>query len=485
MKKLYCWKDGIYISKSIINDRFYITNLTFEHIDNYNNRNHNHEEYKSIETIPCCDLLKVASLNEKWGVIDLHGNIIIPLQFKEIQVFSPTLFFVIEEKTIDCYEEKDIEKFRNVVHKEQISDSWCLEKTRVTCEYIGVYNDRGEELHPPTIETIELLKGNSYFKILEGGLYGIIDLDGKCIIPQIYTRLEQITFKGEMLFEGNRSDKKELIKINGETLPLELFGHHNYKLKVDNKYLLYNGQKSLDIITLYDDIQCLSDEDEIDDYYCPPTYGYFKIKNDNHWGIIKEGKEILSPIYNEIINENRISSLIDDYNCLIQYSVISDGNKKVGCINNYGYIVFTEKYDDIKLVDRENYAIQKNGLWGIIDLCSNYILLPEYDDIIVDEKLYLSTNVIIRKGNKYGVFNLTRGLIIPVIYDIIKYDLYLFYAKQGSFFYKFDNNGILVSKYNLLTDYSQGYEDEKSEIFIRDSSDIDLSTDEQFYRINN
>lgn len=132
------------------------------------------------------------------------------------------------------------------------------------------------------------------------------------------------------------------------------------------------------------------------------------------------GKEIIATRYDEI-----------DFKESTQEFFVST-NKKVGILLSNGSIKIGISYDEIKLIDKELglYLVKNNNKYGVLDEQANYVIHMECDAIGVDTTQYPSNNIEnqyilfgnaipIRQGQKWGLYNKSGQLILPIEYDSI------------------------------------------------------------------
>ena len=285
--------------------------------------------------------------NEKYGVIDDKGNILIESSYDVVNIPNPTKAVFI------CYYEYNEE----------------------TGEYkTKVLNDKGEQILSEYEQVLPLMCEEStsnipfeksVLKYKENGKYGIIDFEGKKITKPIYESIESLEYReGTLLVEQN--GKFGLININGK----EIIETEYDQIESDAYYTTKNDYMEAGFIV----------KNKTDEGY---RYGY----------INKEGKEILEPEYNEI---NRITEIKDDENI---YLLVSK-NAKYGILKNNKEIVPIE-YEEIEFNKANNLLIvQKNTKQGVLSLDGTEILPTDFDYI-----LCTANKITAKKGETIEVYN--------------------------------------------------------------------------------
>lgn len=285
--------------------------------------------------------------NEKYGVIDDKGNILIEPSYDVVNIPNPTKAVFI------CYYEYNEE----------------------TGEYkTKVLNDKGEQILSEYEQVLPLMCKEStsnipfeksVLKYKENGKYGVIDFSGKKVTKPIYESIESLEYReGTLLVEQN--GKFGLININGK----EIIETEYDQIESDAYYTTKNDYMEAGFIV----------KNKTDEGY---RYGY----------INKEGKEILEPEYNEI---NRITEIKDDENI---YLLVSK-NAKYGILKNNKEIVPIE-YEEIEFNKANNLLIvQKNTKQGVLSLDGTEILPTDFDYI-----LCTANKITAKKGETIEVYN--------------------------------------------------------------------------------
>lgn len=348
--------------------------------------------------------------NQKYGVIDKQGNVIINPEYDKISIPNPS------KSVFICYYNYNSEN--------------------ETYETV-VYNEKKEELFKNYEEVLPLMFKDYTTKIpyekkvlqyKENGKYGLIDFNGKRITKPEYDSIESLLYKeGYLLVE--KEGKHGIIDGNGRKI-------------VNFEY---------DII--------------IADGYYEKKSKYagagFIVGNKNEKGyqygyINNEGKIILDVEYNEI---DRITNIIDDKNVYL----VAFKNGKAGILKNKEYIA-EHQYDDVEYnIKNKLFLVKKLSKQGVITLKGEKVIDTEYDNILIsgdkiiaqkeeenftfdlegnikeEENEIISTDnenyfVTIDDNEKYGVINKNNEILINNKYRYIEYlfdDYFIASAQDG------------------------------------------------------
>ena len=348
----------------------------------------------------------VLNNENKMGVIDRSGNIIIDANYEDVKIPNP------EKPLFACYNGDAVE-ILNANNEKILTDF--------------------EKVEPIRLESIasDLMYEKSVLKYLENGKYGLVSFDGKKITKPIYDEITGLPYKeGELLVKQN--EKYGVINIKGNKL-----------IKIE-----------------YDKI-------EVDGYYEESGYKYagYIISNTTEEGyrygyIDYKGNLVLEPEYNEL---SRIVEISDNENAYL----LCAKNGQFGVMKNEKEIVPNE-YQSIEYDENNQLlVVEKSKKYGISTLEGNLIVPAQYNSIdITGVYLYAQndqgttvynsngteantdTNMAIlntenekykiridnTNGTKYGVIGKDGEQIIEEKYNYIEYlyDRYFIVSDENS-----------------------------------------------------
>ena len=329
--------------------------------------------------------------NEKFGVIDNQGNIIIEPQYDDVKIPNP------EKNVFICYEGQTTKVMND--KKEQIYTE---------------YNN----ITPLVLKNVstDLRYEKSVLKYEEDGKYGLISLEGKKITNPIYEEIDTLQYK-----EGE------------------------FVIKKDNKYGIMNMNGYVIINPEYDNIKA-------DAYYSTDT-GYkndgYIVSNTTDEGyrygyIDNEGNKILDTNYNDLY---RINYEGETY-------LICAENGKYGLFNKDKNIIPNE-YQAITYIEGDNLClVQKGKKYGIITLEGSMILQVRYNQIDINGDYIYTTDenseikVYDKKGNEVEV---NQNTTISTIQENPEYKIYID-TSNGTTLYSIyqGENKITNGNYNYI-----------------------------------
>ena len=270
----------------------------------------------------------VINENNKYGVIDRDGNVVVEAKYDVVQIPNPS-----KDIFICLYD-------YNSEEKDYSSD---------------VFNSKGEKLYQeyenvqaiPTETTYDGIPfEKTVLKFKKDGKYGLINLDGKQVLKPEYESITAIPYKEGMLIV-KQNEKCGVVNVNGKTLiPAEY-----ESITADNYYSDQTMYKTTGFI-----VSKKSDEGY--------RYGYIDYK----------GKTIAKTEYTQI---DRVTDVEDDKNVyLVAYK-----NGQAGLLKNKK-VVLNYEYEDISYnAYNDVFVIKRNSKEGIADKQGKIKVPTEYTNI--------------------------------------------------------------------------------------------------------
>ena len=270
----------------------------------------------------------VLNIDDRYGVIDDQGNIIIEPSYNVIQIPDPSIPVFI---CMSNYSTETKEYETKVLNDK---------KEQIITGYDNV------QAIPTETTADEVPFENTVLRYKQDGKYGLIDMEGNEITDAIYDEITAMTYKEGMLLV-REGDYVGIINING----VEVIKPEYYSITVDKYY---------DVDTKYQKTGFIVCKVEENGY----RYGYINYKGD----------KVLDTEYTQL---ERVSEIEDNDNIyLIAYKDGQAGllrNRKVILNHEYENIIYNA-YNNV-------FVIQRNGRQGVADNDGNIKIEPQYTNI--------------------------------------------------------------------------------------------------------
>jgi len=315
-----------------------------------------------------------AYTNEKWGVIDNTGKLIIDTVYDEM--------VVVPDKNKDlfiCTIEVDYE---NENYSTKVLD-------KNGTEILTNYNN---------VQAIENTDGmniwyeNNILKFEQNGKYGLLDFSGKLILNAEYDNIYALSgIEKNIIIE--KEGKKGLVNTSmgevivepeySEITTLTETYENGYIVSRDGKYGVISADAKIVFEPVYEEIKNVTS----DGYYAVVENGKVKLIN-------SEGETKLQSGFDEIFEING------------ENITISLGGK-YGVIKIDGTTVIEPKYEDLKYIYGTNYIAKKDDKYGIVSTEDESVMDFKYTsmeyiktaDFIQAEKENYKTDLIDRQFN--------------------------------------------------------------------------------------
>ena len=336
--------------------------------------------------------------NQKYGVIDRNGNIVIEAEYEAVQIPNPSkaIFVCVKE-----YNE-NTKEYETVVYNEKKE---VLFSNYKNVQSISIYTNVNSTPYEKSVLTYK-----------ENGKYGLINLEGKQITKPVYDEISSINYKeGTFLVKQNELEGiinmkgKVIIKCEYESVTSDNYYSENGYNKqagfiVSKKtedgyrygYVNYRGTIILNpIYTQLERVTEIANEKGV----------YFIAFKNGQAGLLKNNKEILNYEY-EDIQYNVLGSIF-----------VTKRNGKYGAVNQEGTTVLYPEYDNVYTGGMYLNALKDKDIF-IFDLNGNKIETNEVSKTKTENANYYIT---IDKNNKYKVVDSKDNIIIDKDYTYIEY----------------------------------------------------------------
>lgn len=292
--------------------------------------------------------------DEKWGVINEQGEIVIAPTYQEMITIldsSKDVFLC----TYDINEE--------------------------TGEYkTKVVNKKNEEIYTnyDKVEAIENYDENEnvwyekdVLKVEKDGKYGLIDIDGKELIAPKYSKIEAIKgIENSLIVEEN--GLLGLVNNKGNVIIEPKYKEiTNFGKDYQSGYIVINEENKSGLISFAGTELLKNEYEKID-----------KIVGENYYVIEESGKQKLINISGEKVIEDGFDQIKE----MTSTGIIYEQAGKFGFMQFNKENKIEAKYEDLKSGDTENFIAKQNGKYGIININQESKIGYEYKDLYYNQK---------------------------------------------------------------------------------------------------
>ncbi len=293
----------------------------------------------------------VIEKSKKYGIANLEGKIIVPIQFNEINITGIYLYAQ-NEQGITVYNSNgsQVNIDPNVAILNTSNEKYRIRINNENWTKYGVINKEGKQLLEEKYNYIEYLYDNYFIASNENGKLGILDDKEDIKIEMIYDSLQKI--QNTDLIQTTLT-QDEMIQIYTKTME-KVCEMKNATIQVENNY-----------IKIYNELEVK----------------YFS----------KEGKELKNT---EVYEDNKLF-------------VVRKG-QKFGFADKNGNIVVDYKYDKAYEFNCYGFAtVKKDGKWGAINEQGQEVIAPTYEIKDVKEPFFIGCYYRVTYG--FGEFYYTNN----------------------------------------------------------------------------
>lgn len=428
----------------------------------------------------------------KYGVIDTEGNIVIDIQYEDIDIPNPEKEIFVctkiqengleETKILNSRKEEILKEFSNVSTIELNDDENEIEYEKHVLRYeengkYGIINFDGKKVTEAIYDEIEALKyKEGDLLVKKDDKYGVINSQGKVVIKPKYDTIEgdgyynsetKYSYTGYIVCsKENNGYKYGYIGSNGKKILKNEYSEIYRVLEADDKQNVYLiARKNGKVGFIKNNKKILDYEYQNIEY--DPINKLIKVQRNTSYGVYNiNGEEIIQAKYKEISFRGKYIYAQREEN--IEYFTL---NGQV--VNNLNYLSINE-------TDNENFytCINADGLYGILDKNENVLVENEYAYL---EYLYNDYFIAIEE-EKLGVIKSNNDIMIPFEYDTIDKLMYsnlVQAVKQDGATILFSKDlkiidGMSNSSVNQIGNITKVYNEKESKYFDKEGNQVDL-----------
>lgn len=392
-------------------------------------------------------------INGKYGLLDASGNIILEPVYTKLNKSGGYLFALKDYKIMTIYN-RDFEIIKKAEYLSAYKNNGLIYVKNIRTKKNGVLDSLGNTIIPEEYDyIIDYSRYNKErFVCIKKGKHGVVDKNNKIIIPFEYNsisllnnennnplRLDIIEPNNLYFVLKNTSGfemKIGVIDFNGKIIiPLDysngysIFNDGLISLEKNRKFGYVNRDNEVKIPFMYDAA-------------LPFYYGVASVENNKKYGVINVNNQIVVPFdnyRNHFVFSNGLAKFSLNYG-------------KFGMINTKGEVVVSQIYDDIVyVVNSKFYRTFKDGKQGVIDINGKEIIPAKYSFVQTlfkdeeNDKTYFFVGI----DGKNGVVDEKDTVILDLKYRYIgkRYNLITISENDKQGLLDLDFNVIVAPKY--------------------------------------
>jgi hypothetical protein len=376
-----------------------------------------------------CKVKVRGSQTEDWyGIIRKDGTFLLPLEYEEIYIHEQAIAFSSHGKY--GFMNRQTGEMIHLSSGKLISFQNDLGLCLVNGKY-GFVDWKGCTIVEPTYDFIASTWKEDFYIATINLKKGLLDKNGKELIPCIYQELEVIhnrTGQNSVLVATLANNKKCLLNWEGSRLSLEVEAISANS--GDPAKLVFQQNNLMGIMNYSGEILVPAQHQSIH-----TAYGYHIVKQGNYWGLTDPRNKIIIPATQEYINAispNRFivthstqSTLVSNTNEIlatfpyIDISLDDDliriqNEGKFGFMDNSGKIIIPCLYDMAERFGKGLAKVKLNNKTSFITPKGQLLFEFRYEDLTLSEDRF-----IVHHQNKYGLLDSQGSLLVKPQYDFI------------------------------------------------------------------
>ena len=295
---------------------------------------------------------------------------------------------------------------------------------------VGMLNKQGKEIVPPIYDDLKTLD-STLISVMKDGAWRVINLQGKTVLEPGYG---QVKILNKQFLAFSRNHQWGVVDVQGKTVAppayesVELFKTHYFLTKKAGQIglLAKNGQVILE-----------PKASEISIYN--QDLFFFKTFKQNRWGAVNRKGELVIPTNFETFSKvddtflkliaKRKAFLFSTYSNKILTQgtyvtyypfskdyVIAKKKRLLGLIDECGTVNLQPRYYEIQAYADGLFRVNLNGKWGVVDENDQVVIGFDYDYIAPMKDNYC----VVIQNKRLGVANYLGKVVVPTKFDKIE-----------------------------------------------------------------
>lgn len=336
---------------------------------------------------------RVQDITGSWGMVNVNGKIVIPIEYSWIKDFSENKTFGLNKNGKLCLISLNgsiVKTFDKLTDAQPYKNGYAIvfEKNKT-----GLINSLGEEILTPINGNIHYTDSVNEFDITLEGKHGYFNVLTKLYIKPLFKKILEI--------------QKDSIKVEIEQIGEGLIDF-NGRSFIEGESKIYLPKWCLGAKKLTDVI-------------------YVGISEANKWGLINsKGETLVQPIIENISGVKKNIITIESRKLI---TINSGWNKSVKEVVKYGLynidsnVLIPAEYDLCPELNTNFYKTTNNNLHGIVDLNGALILKPEWKNVYFENGYYIFSKIIKKDYSqieKFGIADVYGNIIFDANFDELK-----------------------------------------------------------------
>lgn len=401
--------------------------------------------YEDIDTLQFKEGELLVKQNEKYGVINIKGVTIVKPVYDEIssdkyyeeQLGYKKSGYIVKKTTDEGY------RYGYVNYKgKQIIDTKYNDLSRITdinnenvyliCAQNGQYGliKNKKKIINNEYQALTYNDSNNTITALKGKRYGVINIEGKVIVPFEY---KEIDTTGKNIYAVAEDDTTKVFDENGKEANINS-NMAILDVEKTNYQIYINSDNDKTEYKLYKDGNVVTKNEYVYIEYLYDNY-FIACNSDGKLGVIDDGEKTKIPFeYNSIQKIDGIDLIQTYKNDEKETEIYSKDLKKITSLQN-ATMTKTADYikiyndTDVKYISKEGkevknteifsnnkiFANKWNDKWGFVDKQGNKVVNYEYDKVTEVNSYGFAG---IEKDGKWGVIDSNGKIIIEPKYEL-------------------------------------------------------------------
>lgn len=345
-----------------------------------------------------------------WGMINKHGSAIVEMQYDSMWMRENDLVFAMKNNKIGILDTSGkvivpsiYESIRQTLNAKDFSvnSKFLLVQKR---SLWGGIDANGKEVFAPVFEEIGVVADSKLILFKMNGKFGFMDWSGHIIVSPQYQLASDFINGRAAVFNG----KWGFIDITGELVIRNIYDEVGFfssnlaPVKIGNEFGYIDKIGNVVIPFQYSNANSFLN-------------GCAIVQKDHHAGLIDTSGNLIIPIkYENVWPHDKLDLIIVSSTIRSANSGYLSNKSNYGLYNKKGESLIPCMLDDYSFVFKDKILLIKDGKKGLYSITDKVLIMPEYDDIAIENDPDVSDSwILVQKNGKWGWINQNGEVKIP------------------------------------------------------------------------
>jgi len=354
--------------------------------------------------------VSIVKQDKLWGVIDRHGVAIVEMEYDSMWRWEGDLIFAMKNNKfgiLDTSGKVIASPIYESVHQTMNAKNLSVNTKNILVQKRGLWgeiNSKGEEIFAPVFQGIGVVSDSKLVLFKKNEKFGYMDQSGHVVVSPQYKLASDFINGRAAVFNGKwgfidttgelviQDKYDEVGFFTSDLAPVKMEGKFGYIDKIGNVVVPLQYSKTSSFLNRVATVQ-----------------------KDHHMGLIDTTGNVIIPVkYENIWLHDQLDLIIVSSTVKSANSGYLSNKSKYGLYDKKGESLIPCMLDDYSFVFKDKVLLVKDGKKGLYSISDRVVIMPEYDDIAIEDDPDVTYSwIMVQKNGKWGWISRNGEVKIP------------------------------------------------------------------------